>query len=87
MQMVIDPCGGVRCLYGEEIDLHLLGKLSIQRASHVEPNEGVWQADLSPAGGPFLGPFKRRTDALQAEIDWLETHWLDRPPVNGETIT
>jgi hypothetical protein len=27
-------------------------------------------------GGPVLGPFDRRSDALEAERDWLERHWL-----------
>ena len=36
-----------------------LGTLAIKRASHVEPDGlGRWHADLSPVGGPFLGPFR-----------------------------
>lgn len=80
MQLVIDPCGQVRCLYSEEIDLHVLGTLTIQRASQVDPDGAVWLADLRPVGGPKLGPFTCRTDALRAEIDWLEQHWLQHPP-------
>ncbi|MFV1967333.1 MAG: hypothetical protein ACC628_18035 [Pirellulaceae bacterium] len=77
MQMVVQPDGGVRCLYGEELDLYLLGKLSIERGSHVEPTvEGQWTADLSPVDGPVLGPFRCRSDALTAELQWLEEHWL-----------
>jgi hypothetical protein len=54
-----------------------LGRLSIARGSHVEPTaDGRWTADLSPAGGPLLGPFERRSQALAAEVAWLETHWL-----------
>ena len=77
MQLVI-PCGGnIRCVYGEVIDLAALGSLTIARGSHVEPTEdGHWTADLSPAGGPVLGPFDRRSDALTAELNWLESHWL-----------
>ena len=37
------------------------------------------QADLSPVGGPLLGPFERRSDAVQAEVYWLETNWLAAP--------
>jgi hypothetical protein len=81
MQLLIDVNGGVRCLYGEAIDLAVLGPLSIRRASHVEPDsEGRWWADLSPVGGPSLGPFGRRTQALAAEQRWLEEHWLGRSP-------
>ncbi|WP_207395329.1 hypothetical protein [Bremerella alba] len=60
-----------------ESSVHALGKLSISRGSHVEPNEeGQWFADLSPVGGPQLGPFGSRSNALTAEIRWLEEHWL-----------
>ena len=44
-------------------------------ASHVEPvGEGQWQADLSPVGGPLLGPYDTRTEAIQAEVDWLNAN-------------
>jgi hypothetical protein len=77
MQLVIDRQGGVRCLYGESIDLSLLGNLTIARASHVEADQqGCWWADLAPVGGPRLGPFAKRSEALEAERAWLETHWL-----------
>lgn len=77
MDLVIDAQGKVRCLYGEGIALHHLGEMSIHRASHVEPDtKGRWWADLKPVDGPVLGPFLKRTDALEAESAWLETHWL-----------
>ena len=46
MQLVIEPGGQVRCLYGETVDLACLGVLSIRRASHVEP-------DTMGSGGPI----------------------------------
>lgn len=71
--MIVDPLGGVRCRYGEAIDLAALGSLSICRASNVEPDEqGQWWADLAPTGGPKLGPFLLRSAALAAETEWLE---------------
>ena len=77
MELVIDCRGGVRCVYGEEIDLSVLGQVSIRRASHVEPDgDGRWWADLAPVSGPRLGPFGRRTEALASETQWLRTHWL-----------
>ncbi len=80
MELVIDAGGNVRCVYDEAIDLSAFGPLTIHRASHVEPDaQGRWWADLSPVNGPVLGPFHRRTDALEAEKAWLETHWLARP--------
>ena len=67
MDLRIDPHGQIRCVYAEAIDLDVLGQLHIVRASHVEPDaEGQWWADLAPLGGPRLGPFHRRTEALQA---------------------
>ncbi len=77
MQMIVQPGGSVRCLYGEELALDTLGRLSIARGSHVEPTpDGQWTADLSPVNGPVLGPFRSRSEALSAERRWLEEHWL-----------
>jgi hypothetical protein len=77
MELRVDPFGSVHCVYGEAIDLAALGVLSIRRASQVEPDgQGLWWVDLSPVGGPVLGPFPSRTPALQAEHAWLEAHWL-----------
>ncbi len=58
-----------------------LGRASIRRVSHVEPmstNVPVdmvnrWSADLSPIGGPWLGPFDLREQALEAERDFLNS--------------
>jgi hypothetical protein len=77
MELLISPNGTVHCLYGEEIELAKLGQLTIRRASHVEPDQqGRWLADLAPVGGPILGPFGLRSEALEAERLWLEHHWL-----------
>ena len=38
--------------------------------------DGRWTADLRPVGGPVLGPFARRSEALEAERAWLEANWL-----------
>ena len=77
MDLLIAPNGAIRCIYAEQIDLSSLGKLAIQRASHVEPTvSGGWTADLAPVGGPVLGPFRKHSAALAAEHDWLVKHWL-----------
>jgi len=77
MELVVDRCGTIRCLYDECLDLSALGRLTITRASHVEPDShGQWFADLAPVGGPRLGPFGRRSEALAAEAAWLEAHRL-----------
>ena len=79
MELVIQPNGAVQCIYGEVIDLSTLGRPVISRASHVEPDQqGRWWADLSPIHGPALGPFRHRSEALAAELNWLETNWLSR---------
>ena len=77
MDIVITPAGVVRAIYCEEIPLAALGQISIARASTVEPTtDGEWLVDLAPVGGPHLGPFARRSDALAAEVAWLRHHWL-----------
>ena len=77
MELIIEFSGTVRCIYDETIDLHAIGNLQIQRASHVEPDsKGRWIADLNPVSGPKLGPFDKRTDALAAEVQWLRDNWL-----------
>ena len=81
MQLRIDHDGQVMCLYGEMIDLTVLGPLIIKRASHVEPDaSGRWWADLAPVRGPRLGPFQRRSEALQAEQRWLEQQLMEVVP-------
>lgn len=84
MQLVIDTAGTVRCIYGEELDLNQLGHVTIRRGSHVEPTEsGEWVADLSPVNGPVLGPFSLRSQALAAEVAWLE-QFLTHPDAAEE---
>ena len=80
IELVVGCDGGVRCIYDEALDLREIGKLQITRASHVEPDaEGYWWADLGPSGGPVLGPFKSRAEALEAERGWLaDSTWRRR---------
>lgn len=81
MDLCINPQGIVRTIYHEAISLQLLGTLQITRASHVEPDaQAQWWADLSPSHGPRLGPFPNRSEALQAEHDWLSEHVLFSNP-------
>jgi hypothetical protein len=72
MELVVGVDGMARCIYDEVLDLREIGKLQITRASHVEPDaEGNWFASMVPSGGPVLGPFRSRTEALGAERGWL----------------
>lgn len=80
MELLITPAGETRCIYSDAIHLQALGRVTIRRGSHVEPDDqGRWTADLSPVGGPVLGPFEYRCSALAAEIAWLREHWLLPP--------
>lgn len=75
MQLIIEPSGNARCIYDEALELQALGQLSITRASHVEPtDDGRWVADLGPVGGPALGPFERRSEALEGELGWIRRY-------------
>lgn len=76
--ITIRPDGTIKTIYTD--DLLLLfktGKCAISRVSSVEPTtDGRWEADLSPVGGPTLGPFDTRTEALDAEVAYLHEHIL-----------
>lgn len=51
------------------------GNKTIKRASHVEPDtKGEWWVQVIQ--GPTLGPFTKRSEAIKAEIAWLETNRL-----------
>lgn len=70
----VNDNGGLQFVYDDELAfLSALGATSTRRASHVEPNDnGLWTADMSPVGGPVLGPFDLRGEALAAEVEWLK---------------
>ena len=77
MELIIAPAGSIHAIYHEALEFAALGRVSIERASHVEPTpQGQWLANLSPVHGPLLGPFSKRSDALAAETAWLRAHWL-----------
>lgn len=55
---------------------------AIRRASRVEPTTDMppkWTADMAYSGGPVLGPFDTRTQALAAEAAWLLRNDLGTP--------
>lgn len=79
MLITIEKDGTGQALYTEKIDLAKIGIAEMRRASHVEPLGTQWTADMSPVGGPTLGPFDTRSEALAAEVDWLEKNALCRP--------
>lgn len=54
-------------------DMLSLGAGEIRRASHVEPTvDNRWGADLTPFGGPILGPFETHGEAIRAEVAWIQ---------------
>lgn len=78
MKMKILPDGTIRCLYTEELDLAGLGTVTITRASNVEPDkDGRWVADMAPSGVDIkLGGFAKRSEALAAEVAFVEENIL-----------
>lgn len=76
----IRPDGSVAAIHNDALaELYSEGEAEIRRASNVEPVKTVagdvmWQADMSPVGGPKLEPKRLRADALAAEVEWLQQH-------------
>lgn len=70
--IVIEPDGALSFIYNDALaDLTAEGNATTQRVSDVEPAPGGgWQAAMR--GGPVLGPFPLRADALAAEVAWLK---------------
>ena len=74
MNVYVDPQGDLQFIYQEEINMEDLGASTIRRASEVEPIEdSQWCANLARLGGPMLGPFKNRSEAIEAELAWIES--------------
>ena len=76
LQMTVPLVGPVQAIAPNDFSfLESIGQCTARRASHVEPvpvrSELRWQADLGPVGGPVLGPFASRAEAMEAEILWL----------------
>lgn len=79
--LVIDDDGTVRTIYCDDLRLQKLGAAlggepEIRRASHVEPFEGGWQADMALSDGPKLAWCATRGEALALEVAWLRVHLL-----------
>jgi hypothetical protein len=72
--LIVESSGEVRAIYSDRINAILtqVGAMKIKRASNVDPEDGKWFADLSLSGGPKLGPFNLREDAIAAEVNWLK---------------
>lgn len=85
MRITFEADGGVKFIYDDALApiAQEVGDVTVKRASHVEPCGGPkglqWEADMSPVGGPVLGPYFTREDALLAEREWLLDHDVPRP--------
>ncbi len=75
--LFITTDGAIEGIYSDDLSgLLTQGDATITRASHVEPSRDAdgnlrWFADMSPSGGPILGPFTLRSEALTAEVAWI----------------
>jgi hypothetical protein len=69
--------GKVLAVYSDDLaDLKAKATtVQIRRVSFVEPTpDGQWTADMSPvAPGVVLGPFRLRSEALAAEVQYLDS--------------
>ena len=80
-EVIVEQNGMMRFIYDDDLAsvMQDIGSLSVARASHVEPGEGGWFADMSPVGGEMLGPFDTRAEALREEVAWLEERGVPTP--------
>lgn len=79
MTVIVRPGGEVRAIYDDALAPLVERGATVSRASYVEPCVGGWSADLAPVGGPILGPFRLRQEALEEEMTWLRRNLLGVP--------
>lgn len=73
--ILIEPDGVTRFVWDDDLAdvAEQSGRVSIDRASHVEPtSDGQWESRM--VDGPVLGPFRLRSEALCAEREWLRQY-------------
>lgn len=81
IEVYVDANGTLQYVHDDALAAYLepfASSVEIRRASHVEPaaDGRSWEADLAPVGGPKLIGFKTRAEALLAERDWLQEHYM-----------
>lgn len=75
MSITVTPDGNLKFIWDDRLDeLKHAGEFHRRRASYVESAGTQWTADMSPVGGPLLGPFELHKYAISAETAWLEGH-------------
>lgn len=56
------------------IDLETIGRCTVKRQGVLIEANGEWLADMFLCGGPVLGPFGSRAEAINGEIEWLQNN-------------
>lgn len=86
LRLSIDQSGVIEAIYSDDLaGLCELGAATITRASNVEPYAredwaaGGWAATM--ANGVVLGPYRLRSEALAAEVAYLEARLFPGVPV------
>ena len=84
VEVVVDAAGRLQMVHDDRLDLTDLGPVRVRRASDVEPLGSVWAGEgmkwwAHMRGGPTLGPFEKRADAILAERAYLSAR-LGRLP-------
>ena len=64
--------GRLKCLWTDEIDLHKIGNLSVERASSVEFNPIPQEWEIITPDGIVRGSHPSRATAIEMEIDYLQ---------------
>ena len=68
--LTITPCGEVRTLYTEEIDLSTIGRLEIHRASNIEFNNRSQEWEVRTLRSEILFSNSSRSSC----VDWERRH-------------
>jgi hypothetical protein len=75
--IIIRPNGTAEWVHADELNfLKAASPTSTRRVSDVEPEGDSWTADMHRIGGPLLGPFLTREEALRAERLWLDIEYF-----------
>lgn len=69
----IDTDGTLSCLYNEVLDLRSLGEANTRRASNVEWDNDRQYWVVTLANGQELGCWPTRSEAISAEIEYLNS--------------
>lgn len=87
ISVVVSPKGEARFVYNEELDLALLGAARVERASHVEPVDGLKTLAYCWVVGHTPGLYGAHPLCRQAVCAaYPGTWWADLTPVEGPVL-